>query len=175
MLPMRAENGQVIGAYDRVRETTKEGVRERRSDTLYAISAPPRDTNVSVWDHVFQALGANEQDFPMAFAYSAEDDSSTWILSFQQSLGLAPVGHPLVPRRVNIYERLPGFPFYYRKAKTANKPIVIHKADNILVVPLKIDMNFLFLISSIPMIANSGWDFGRYWWRAIRKLNKSSA
>lgn len=129
ILPIRGEQGQIVGFYNRAVETTVERVSKRRSDTLYAISASPGHIGGSVWEHVFQALGTNEQDFPMAFAYAAEDTSSTCILTLQESLGLPPDGHPLVPPRVDIYDGSTGFPFYYRKVKAIHKPVILHTAD----------------------------------------------
>ncbi|EXJ77748.1 hypothetical protein A1O3_09977 [Capronia epimyces CBS 606.96] len=129
LLPIRGENGHVAGFYNRATETTNERVNERRSNTLYAISSSPDHVSDSIWQHVFQALGQNEQDFPMAFAYSAEDSPSSCILTLQESLGLPPDGNALVPPRVDIYGGSTGFPFYYRKVKATHKPLILHKAN----------------------------------------------
>ncbi|KAL2399839.1 hypothetical protein ABEF93_001826 [Exophiala dermatitidis] len=129
VLPIRGEDGKVAGFYHRARETTIERVKERRANTLYAISAFPDHVKDSVWQHVLHALGTNEQDFPMAFAYSAEDSASSCVLTLQQSLGLPADGHPLVPQQVDIYDGSTGFPFYYRKVKATHRPLVIHCAD----------------------------------------------
>ncbi|OAP60895.1 hypothetical protein AYL99_05897 [Fonsecaea erecta] len=132
LLPILDEHGKVNGFYNRTTEITNEKVRERRSKMLYSISAPPTDPNGSVWEHLFQALRENPQDFPMAFAYSAEDDAASCKLTLQQSLGLPLGGHPLVPKHVDIYEGSSGFLFYYRRLKATNKPIVLHHTDNTL-------------------------------------------
>ncbi|OQV10554.1 PA domain-containing protein [Cladophialophora immunda] len=132
LLPILDERGKVNGFYNRATEITSEKVRERRSKMLYSISAPPADPNGSVWEHLFQALRENPEDFPMAFAYSAEDDAASCKLTLQQSLGLPPGGHPLVPKYVDIYEGSTGFLFYYRRLKATNKPIVLHHLDNTL-------------------------------------------
>ncbi|KAH0844594.1 putative histidine kinase m3ypp protein [Fonsecaea pedrosoi] len=132
LLPILDEQGKVNGFYNRATEITNEKVRERRSKMLYSISAPPTDPNGSVWEHLFQALKENPHDFPMAFAYSAEDDTSSCKLTLQQSLGLPPGGHPLVPKYVDIYEGSAGFLFYYRRLKATNKPIILHHLDNTL-------------------------------------------
>ncbi|KIX94509.1 uncharacterized protein Z520_09895 [Fonsecaea multimorphosa CBS 102226] len=136
LLPILDEQGKVNGFYNRAIEVTNEKVRERRSKLLYSISAPPTDPNGSVWEHLFQALRENPQDFPMAFAYSAEDDPASCKLTLQQSLGLPLDGHPLVPKHVDIYEGSTGFLFYYRRLKATNKPIVLHHLDNTLPGPL---------------------------------------
>ncbi|ETI22350.1 hypothetical protein G647_06424 [Cladophialophora carrionii CBS 160.54] len=132
LLPILDEQGRVSGFYNRASEITDEKVRERRSNTLYAISAPAADSNESIWDHLFRALCSNSNDFPMAFAYSAEDDGVTCTLTLKQSLGLPPSGHALVPAHVDIFEGPTGLPFYYRKLKATHEPIVLHQADGTL-------------------------------------------
>ncbi|KIW67253.1 hypothetical protein PV04_06518 [Phialophora macrospora] len=131
-LPIPNEQGKVAGFYTRASEITDEKVRERRDNTLYAIGAPATNSNGSIWDHLFHALCSNSSDFPMAFAYSAEDDGVTCKLTLEQSLGLPPGGHPLVPKHVDIYERSTGLPFYYRKLKARHEPIVLHQAEDTL-------------------------------------------
>ncbi|KAJ9607863.1 hypothetical protein H2200_007942 [Cladophialophora chaetospira] len=105
---------------------------DRRSKTLHAVSTPAADPQASVWEHLFQALGRNPHDFPMAFAYSAEDEGASCTLTLEQSLGLPPSGHPLVPKVVDIFEGAHGFPFYYRKLKATHKPVILRQFDKTL-------------------------------------------
>lgn len=129
LLAVRGEDGQIAGFYNRASETTNERVRERRTKTLYSLCTPPADSTKSIWEHLFQALRENPHDFPMAFAYAAEEDSPACILTLQQSLGLPPGGHPLVPERMDMYEAPGGFRSYYRKVKATNKPLLLHSKD----------------------------------------------
>ncbi|RVX71736.1 hypothetical protein B0A52_03920 [Exophiala mesophila] len=132
ILPIVDESGKISGFYNRAIEVTNERVRERRSNTLYEIAAAPDDKTISIWDHVFRALRHNEQDFPMAFAYSAEDTPAECKLTLQQSFGLPAEGHPLVPEHLDIHDPSGGFAVFYRKVRTSNKPLVLRIGDDTL-------------------------------------------
>ncbi|KAK5553493.1 hypothetical protein LTR46_008468 [Exophiala xenobiotica] len=132
LLPIRGANGYVVGWYNRASEVTNEILSERRQRTLYSISSQPSDPDTTIWHHVFQALRDNGPDFPMAFAYSADDGATSCRLTLQQTLGLLPGGHDLVPESLDVYEAPTGLLFYYRKVKSTHKPVILHKADGTL-------------------------------------------
>ena len=131
-LPIRGADGHVTGWYNRASEVTNEIVSQRRAQTLYSISSQPSDLDTTIWHHVFQALRDNGPDFPMAFAYSADDIATSCRLTLQQTLGLPPGGHHLVPETLDVYEAPTGLLFYYRRVKSTHKPVVLHKADGTL-------------------------------------------
>lgn len=132
ILPIVDESGKISGFYNRAIEVTNERVRERRSNTLYEIAAAPDDKAGSIWNHVFRALRRNEQDFPMAFAYSAEENAAECKLTLQQSFGLPDEGHPLVPEHLDIHNPSGGFSAFYRKVRTSNQPLVLRIGDDTL-------------------------------------------
>lgn len=129
MLPITGEFGSASGFYNRAVETTKETVNSRRSSTLYSIASPSREKGDSIWKHIFRSLRENEYDFPMAFAYSADDELVTCKLTLQQSYGLPSDGHQLVPVEVDIFEGFMGFQRLYRKARESHQVLVLRRAD----------------------------------------------
>jgi hypothetical protein len=129
MLPVTGDTGQVSGFYNRAIDITNETVKARRSNTLYSIASPLSETDDSIWDHVFRALQENKQDFPMAFAYSADDEPVTCKLKLQQSFGLPPNGHQLVRTELDIFEGSTGFQPLYRKVRASHQALVLRKAD----------------------------------------------
>lgn len=129
MLPVTGDSGQVNGFYNRAIDITNETVKGRRSNTLYSIASPSSEADESIWEHVFRALRENKQDFPMAFAYSADDEPVTCKLRLQQSFGLPPNGHQLVPTDLDIFESSTGFRPFYRKVRALHTALVLRKAD----------------------------------------------
>jgi hypothetical protein len=129
MLPITGEFGSASGFYNRAIDTTRETVNNRRSSTLYSLASPSREKGDSIWKHIFRSLRENEHDFPMAFAYSADDELVTCKLTLQQSFGLPPDGHQLVPIEVDIFEGFMGFQPLYRKVRDLHEVLVLRKAD----------------------------------------------
>ncbi len=130
-LPLRNENGQVEGFYNRAEEVTKENIRQRRTVTLSAIAPCPGLASGSVWDHIFEALKTNPRDFPAAFAYSVLSEdciAGQCLLQLQQSLGIPP-DHAALPTRTELFQGKGGFLPYFRRAKSTNRTILLHKAD----------------------------------------------
>jgi hypothetical protein len=132
-LPVRGEKGSVLGIYNRGVDTTRDVLRERWTTILNAISATPDNGLDSIWAHVFGVLATYSSDFPVAFAYSAQDkEDGRCLLQLQQSLGLPTQGHPLVPRVCDLYEGVGGFLPLLRKAESTGKIVVLHRSDGTL-------------------------------------------
>lgn len=117
ILPITGENGQVSGFYNGAIDITSETVKGRRSNTLYSIASPSSEKDDPIWGHVFRSLRGNMQDFPIAFAYSADDELVSCKLVLQQSFGLPPNGHCLVPSEVDIFDGSIGFPHSIEKSE----------------------------------------------------------
>lgn len=129
MLPITGDTGHVSGFYNRAVETTRDTVNGRRSSTLHSISSPSSEKGDTIWKHIFRSLRENEQDFPMAFAYSADEELVACKLTLQQSFGLPPNGHHLVPTQLDIFEGTTGFQPLYRKVRNLHEALVLRKAD----------------------------------------------
>ncbi|KEF56002.1 uncharacterized protein A1O9_07582 [Exophiala aquamarina CBS 119918] len=132
ILPVVGENGAVSGFYNRGIDITSETVKGRRSNTLYSIASPSSEQDDSIWEHVFRSLRGNMQDLPMAFAYSADDELVSCKLILQQSIGLPPDGHCLVPPELDVFDGSTGLPPLYRKVRALHQPLVLRKTDGTL-------------------------------------------
>ena len=132
VLPLRDINGQVEGFYNRAGETTRETLRERRTATLNAIASPSDLLIGCIWDHVFNAFRNNQRDFPLAFAFSANDDmeSGRCMLQLQASIGV-PTHHGFVQTQC-LYFGKGGFMPSMRKARAENRMVLLQKADGTL-------------------------------------------
>lgn len=119
--------GKVVGFYNRAVETTDNVVRQRRSKTLYAVLRfDSRFDYLNLWAQLFLALRGSPQGFPIAFAYSADDDGDNCRLTLEQGMRLPASGHSLVLTYMDIMEGSIGFPSCYRKLKAINELIILH-------------------------------------------------
>lgn len=133
-LPIQDGTGTVQGFYNRAREITKTVINERRARVVSAISAKPNLIGDFVFQHLMNSLALSERDFPLAFVYSAQEDSKLGKcrLKLQCGIGLPENGHALVPSELELYEGHAGFIPYLRKAKSKDAALVIHQNDGTL-------------------------------------------
>lgn len=130
-LPVRDESGAVQGFYNRARETTRNVINERRAKVLSAVSAKPNLTGDFIFQHLLNALSLCDRDFPLAFVYSAQEDviAGKCHLRYQSGIGVPSDGHPLLPKELELFEGKTGFVPYFRKAKSKDRVLVLHKSD----------------------------------------------
>lgn len=130
-LPIRNEAGSIQGFYNRARESTKTVVADRRAKVLSAISAKPTLTGNFVFRHLITSLSLCERDFPLAFVYSAQEDTvaGKCHLRYQCGIGLPDKGHSLLPEEMELFEGKTGFIPYFRKAKGKDRVLVLHQHD----------------------------------------------
>lgn len=130
-LPIQDDAGVVQGFYNRAREITKTVISERRAKVLNAIAAKPNLTGSFIFAHITHCLSLADRDFPLAFIYSAEDNSSTGKCSmkFECGLGIPERGHALLPDEFELYEGHAGFVPHIRKAKSLDRALILHTQD----------------------------------------------
>lgn len=130
-LPIRDEAGKVQGFYNRARETTKIVINDRRAKVLSAISAKPNLTGDFIFQHLITSLSLCERDFPLAFVYSAQEDTvvGKCHLKYQCGIGVPDAGHALIPSEMELFEGKTGFLPYFRKAKSKDRVLVLHQHD----------------------------------------------
>lgn len=141
-LAVMDENGEDVGHYEPVTETTKQVVSERRLSTLLRLSEETSTArNIDAfWGSVLEALSANDKDVPFALLYAIEEDedssdnmstsaSSTSNVVRQcvlkGSLGV-PEGHPAAPARLDYLQSIEGFMPYFREAVKSRRPTLLH-------------------------------------------------
>lgn len=131
-LPIRDGAGVVQGFYNRARESTKTVIGERRAKVLSALSAKPNLTGDFIFQHLLNSLSLSDRDFPLAFVYSAQEDvvAGKCHLKYQCGVGIPANGHPLLPSDLELFEGRTGFVPYFRKAKSKDRVLVLHKNNN---------------------------------------------
>lgn len=129
--PLRDQTGETKGFYNQAREITKNVLTDRRNKVLGAIAAKPHLEGDYVYQHIINALGVSERDFPMSFIYSATEDNiaGTCKLKLQCSRALPASGHPLVPEELELYDGHVGYTPLFRRAKGDSAPLSLHMAD----------------------------------------------
>ncbi|KAJ9651878.1 hypothetical protein H2198_008876 [Neophaeococcomyces mojaviensis] len=133
-LPIRDNDCRIRGFYNRVRETTKNVINERRSKVFSALVAKPKITGDFIFKHLISSLSLSERDFPFAFIYSADEDvaAGRCHLKFQYGEGIPLGGHPLIPEETELHEGHIGFVPFFRTAKSRAEALILHTADRTL-------------------------------------------
>lgn len=141
--PVVDDQGNVVGHYEPVTETTKQVISERRLSTLLRLSeetSTARTLN-DFWRSILQALSDNDKDVPFATIYAVEDDGDSSDCSslssiksvvgeclLKGSLGV-PEGHPAAPPRLDLLEGIEAFIPYLHEAIDSRKPTFVNLAD----------------------------------------------
>ncbi|KAL1622661.1 hypothetical protein SLS56_008643 [Neofusicoccum ribis] len=140
-LPITDEQGNIVGHYEPVTETTKQVISERRLSTLLKLGEETSTARTveGFWRSVLQALSANDKDIPFGLLYAIEDDegssdnastnaSSTANVVKQcvlkGALGV-PEGHPAAPPRLDFMQSIEGFMPYFREAMKSRRPTLL--------------------------------------------------
>ncbi|OJD38897.1 hsp90-like protein [Diplodia corticola] len=137
-LPVMDDQGNVVGHYEPVKETTTQVVSERRLSTLLRLieETSIARTPDAFWSSVLQGLSANDKDIPFATLYAIECDGGlsedSYLGSIKSvvkectlkgSLGI-PEGHPAAPPHLDLLEGIESFMPYLQEAVDTGKPIL---------------------------------------------------
>ena len=123
--PVIGDDGVVIGHHQKIVESSKEVIYQRRMDTMLKVGEQislVHDLSTA-WIRILEVFEPNDKDIPFALVYSVEDVSSPGLdASFttkhcvlRGTIGV-PDGHPAAPANCDLQNCYDGFVPYFREA-----------------------------------------------------------